>query len=173
MTRLSLNPGRIHLNFKRLIHFDIGSDKKYIEKKYFKLLALGISDFNEMIKVWERITSEELKTNKPIKSNDLDLFVYEYLSNNTIKEKNFSAKHVLALTQIKNNSIEPEKAIEKLEKIFPQKIDVSSMTPSPIHFGPLEGFLSGSISNIDLKTLLITVGFWFSIYGIIIYYFYF
>ncbi len=168
MSQLLLNPGLIHLNFKRLIHSQEDQDKKY-----FKLLALGISDFRVIIKILEKLEIQNLKTNTSIQNSEIDLFVYKYLSNDTLNDIDFSTKHALALTQINNNPTELKLLINKLEKIFLHKIDVSSMTPSPIHFGPLEGFFSDSLSNIDFKTLLITVGFWFGIYGLIIYYFYF
>lgn len=144
-----------------------------MEKKYIKLLAFGISDFTEANRIWEKIHEKVIdREDTQINPLDLDLVVYEHLSHNTMSKKQFGAKQILSLTCLDSQK-DSAHAMDRLEKIFPQNLNVSSMTPSPIHFGPLEGFFSDSSSAVDIKTLFLTIGFWFFIYTLIIYNLYF
>ncbi len=167
--------------FKSLISKSEFDYKEDIEKKYIKLLAFGISDFREANKIWEKLQERNSNLdNNQMNPLDLDLMVYEHLSQNKISPDQFGAKQILSLTYQELQAEEAQalrlssvQALESLDKIFPQKMNVSSMTPSPLHFGPLEGFFSDSNSDIDIKTLILTIGFWFSVYTLIIYYLYF
>lgn len=168
MIQLLLSLGHILLNFKSLISSEVeradGS-----QKLYTKLLAFGIRDFSEAYRIIEKFKEQnELRSNKP---TSVDKAVYEHLSQKEISESDFNVKHILALTFEKE--LEQEKKLSKIENIFPHRTKVSSMVPGQIHFGPLEGFLSGSFSNINIKTLVLTISFWMIIYGIILYYLYF
>ena len=155
------------MSFNSLISSEEKNDS--IEKIYTKLLAFGVRDFtesNRIIEKFQKISSSQISNDKLI-----DHLVYEHLSQEQIPETDFSVKYVLALTfpEKKNYGKIPS----NIDSIFPQRTKVSSMIPSPIHFGPLEGFLSDSSSDIDLKTLVITIGIWMIVYGLIIYTLYF
>ncbi|MBP6739673.1 MAG: hypothetical protein KA146_06765 [Leptospiraceae bacterium] len=160
------------MNFNSLLSNKKIENKKEIEKIYFNLLAYGISDFTEANKIWEKLKKSQSKLDTRINNSSLDLIVYEYLSQKSINSNEFGAKQILSLTCL-DSPADSTNALEKLEKIFPQNLNVSSMTPSPIHFGPLEGFFSDSNSAVDVKTLILTIGFWFFIYTLIIYNLYF
>jgi hypothetical protein len=160
------------LSFKSLIQDK--ENKKGVEKVYIKLLAFGISDFGESNQIWEKF--KESRSSHPSKRKEFDLLVCEFLSQSKIQKEDFNVKQILALSfqdRSEKNIQNQQEVIALLEKIFPSKIEVSSMTPSPIHFGPLEGFLSDSFSDIDLKTLFLSLGFWVIVYYLIIYYLYF
>ncbi len=165
--------------FKSLISKNENDNREDIEKKYIKLLAFGISDFREANDIWEKLQerNSNLGDNQTTPF-DLDLVVYEHLSQRKISPDQFGAKQILSLTYQAlpdEQALRPgsAQALESLDEIFPQKMNVSSMTPSPLHFGPLEGFFSDSNADIDIKTLILTIGFWFFIYTLIIYYLYF
>ncbi len=155
------------MSFNSLISSEEKNDS--IEKIYTKLLAFGVRDFteyNRIIEKFQKISSSQISNDKLI-----DQLVYEHLSQEQIPETDFSVKHVLALTFSEKKNY--GKILSNIDSIFPQRTKVSSMIPSPIHFGPLEGFLSDSFSDIDLKTLFITIGIWMIVYGLIIYTLYF
>ena len=147
-------------------------EKKEIEKFYFNLLAYGISDFSEANKIWIQLKKNNSEIDSSKTDSRLDVVVYEYLSKKDFDSNEVEAKQILSLTCL-NARLDSKQALDRLEKIFPQNINISSMTPSPIHFGPLEGFFFDSGLAVDVKTLILTIGFWFFIYTLIIYNFYF
>lgn len=160
------------MNFKSLLSNKEFSKKKEIEKIYFNMLAYGIYDFKEVNTIWEKLKKNQSEMNSQINKPGLDLVVYEYLAKESINPKDFGVKQILSLLYL-DSQIDSSQASDKLEKIFPKNINISSMTPSPIHFGPLEGFFSDSSSAVDFKTLILTIGFWFFIYSLILYNLYF
>ena len=160
------------MNFNSLLSNKKIENQKGIEKIYFNLLAYDISDFTEANKIWEKLKKSQSKLDTRINNSSLDLVVYEYLSQESINSNAFGPKQILSLICLDSQK-DSAHAMDRLEKIFPQNLNVSSMTPSPIHFGQLEGFFSDSSSAVDIKTLFLTIGFWFFIYTLIIYNLYF
>ena len=161
------------MTFKSLKSYKKSDDSSIVEKIYTKLLAFGVHDLSEVNQIIEKYNSMNLESKKN-ESNIIDLLVYEHLSQKHVPLENFQVKHILSLAssnELVNNS-DSAQLLNQLDKIFPQKTKISSMTPNPIHFGPLEGLLSDSFSNIDIKTLLFTIGFWMIVYGLIFYYLY-
>lgn len=160
------------MNFESLFSNKDFSKKKEIEKIYFNLFAYSIYDITEINTIWEKLKRNQSEMNSQINKPSLDLVVYEYLAKESINPNDFGVKQILSLLYL-DSQINSSQASDKLEKIFPKKINISSMTPSPIHFGPLEGFFSDSSSAVDFKTLILTIGFWFFIYSLILYNLYF